>query len=431
MKRRVVIGASFGNFIEFYDFAIYGLAAVAISQAFFPSSDPAVGTLSTFAVYGVAFLARPLGGLFFGSLGDRIGRKAVLTISLTLIGITTACMGLLPTYDRIGTWAPALLVLLRLLQGFSVGGEGIGAPSFVLEHAPRRERARWINIAVAMSATPTVLAGGMFFLIDIGLTGQDYLDWGWRLPFVLAGPLSLIGLYIRQKTDESPVFETLKEGGESAATPIRSALRADKTRMFRVFCVMSVSALSFYFLVGYLVTYLEKSAELSRGVSLAVTSLAVLVFAILLPLGGVLSDRLGRLPLLRVGSVGMTVVAWPSFLLVASGEVVWAILGLVLLALPLCLYGGASYTFAVESFPSATRLSGAAVGYNLSYVVFGGTAPFAAEWLVTTTGYATSPAVLVVGAGALAACAAFSAPETAGRDLLGQGPVSGGHPAPR
>jgi len=418
MQRRVVSAASVGQFIEFYDFAIYGLAAVAIADAFFPSSSGTLGLLSALAVYGVAFVARPLGGLYFGSLGDRIGRKAVLTISLTLIGAATTVMGLLPGYDQIGVLAPTLLVALRLLQGFSAGGEAIGAPSFVLEHAPRDKRGGWITIAIAMSATPSVVAGVFYVVLDMAMSDAAYSSWGWRIPFLAAAPMTAIGIYIRRRTEESPVFEALKSRSVHVTNPVRATLRNDWVRMLQVFCVMSLSALGFYFLVGYFVSYLETTADLSRGQSLIATSTALIAFTIMLPLGGRISDRLGRRTMLRVGAVGMLVVAVPSFALVSSGHLGAATVGQILLAVPLCFYGGGSYTFFVELFPAATRLSGAAISYNVAFALFGGAAPFAATALVSATDLAMSPALLVVLTGVIAFAASLGVPETAGRDLL-------------
>lgn len=418
MQRRVLAAVSVGQFIEFYDFAIYGLAAVAIAKAFFPTSSGAVGLLSALAVYGIAFVIRPIGGLFFGSLGDRIGRKTVLTVSLTLIGTTTTVMGLLPSYGQVGVLAPLLLVALRLLQGFSAGGEGIGAASFALEHAPRNKRASWINIAIAMSATPSVVAGLLYFVLNLSMSDASYQSWGWRLPFLVAAPMTLIGLYIRRRTVESPVFEELKETSERAESPLRTTLAKDKIRMLQVFCVLSLSALGFYFLSGYFITYLQTTAHLSRGQSLIATCTALLANAILLLIAGRISDRLGRRIMLRIGSVGMLVVAWPAFLLVSTGNLTTAILGMILMAIPLCFYGGGSYTFFVELFPSATRLSGAAISYNIAFALFGGAAPFAGTALVTATGSAISPALLILVAGLLAVGASVWVPETAGRDLM-------------
>lgn len=418
VQRRVIAAASIGQFIEFYDFAIYGLAAVAIAKTFFPSSSGVVGLLSALAVYGIAFVIRPLGGLFFGSLGDRIGRKAVLTVSLTLIGSSTTLMGLIPGYHRVGILAPLLLVALRLLQGFSAGGEAIGAPSFALEHAPRNKRASWITIAIAMSATPSVVAGLLYFILNLSMPDASYQSWGWRLPFLVAAPMTLIGLYIRRRTVESPVFEALKETSERAESPLRTTLARDKIRMLQVFCIMSLSALGFYFLSGYFITYLQTTAKLSRGHSLIATCTALLAFAILLPIAGRISDRLGRRMMLRIGSVGMLIVAWPAFLLVSTGHLTTAILGQILMAIPLCFYGGGSYTFFVELFPPATRLSGAAISYNVAFALFGGAAPFAGTALVTATGSAISPALLILAAGLLAVGASLRVPETAGRDLM-------------
>lgn len=178
MQRRVLLGGSIGQFIEFYDFTLYGLTAVIFSQLFFPSTDPILALLATFATFGVAFVVRPLGGLFFGSLGDKIGRRKVLAITLLSIGVATAAMGLLPTFDQLGFWAPALLLLLRLVQGFSAGGESVGAPSFVFEHAPIDRRGLWLNLTIAATALPSVFAGTMILILSQSMSDESFIAWG-------------------------------------------------------------------------------------------------------------------------------------------------------------------------------------------------------------------------------------------------------------
>jgi MHS family proline/betaine transporter-like MFS transporter len=420
VQRRVLAAASIGQFVEFYDFAIYGFSVVIIAASFFPSGNPVVGVLSAFAVYGVAFVVRPLGGVFFGSLGDRIGRKAVLSISLITIGLATAAIGLLPTYDQVGLLAPILLVLLRLIQGFSAGGEAVGAPSFVLEHAPRNRRASWVSITIAMSAVPSVVAALFIFGLSESMSDPAFQSWGWRIPFFLAAPMSIIGLYIRRRTEESPAFRALEHTADGVVdAPVRAVFRTNKLRMVQVFFVMSLSALGFYFLVGYFVTYLQTVAELPRSESLLSNSIALLSFAIMLPIGGRLSDRFGRRTVMLAGALGMVLLVWPAFLLVTTGELLPAAAGQVLLAIPLCLYGGGSYTFFVELFPTATRLTGAAISYNLSFGIFGGAAPLIGTFLVQQSGTAMAPAFYLLLIAIVAGIVVLFSPETRGRELSG------------
>ncbi|MBF8189965.1 MFS transporter [Nonomuraea sp. K274] len=418
-QRRVLLGASTGQFVEFYDFAIYGFSAVAVADAFFPGDDPVASLLSAFAVYGVAFVARPLGGVFFGALADRVGRRAVLYATLICMGVSTALIGLLPTHAAAGVIAPILLVLCRLVQGFSAGGEAVGAPSFVLEHAPFQRRATWIGVTVAASAATSVVALVLIMGVTGAMSDAAYASWGWRVPFLVALPLSLVGIYIRRRTEESPVFQELRRKNAIEASPVRGSLRGNWTRLGQIFAVMALSGLGFYVLVGYFVTYLQTVVKLSLLESLAANAVALLSFSVLLPIGGRLSDRFGRKPMLVIGAAAVAVVSVPAFLLVTSGSFGSAAIGQLLLAAALCTYGGGSYTFFVELLPAATRVTGAAISYNLAFALFGGTAPFVGTWLVDVTGTPVSPGyyLVVVALGALAV--AVTTPETRVEQQIG------------
>lgn len=192
MQRRVLLGGSVGQFVEFYDMALYGIAAVTLSRLFFPGGSETAGLLMLFATYGVAFFIRPVGGLFFGALGDRIGRRNVLVATLLLIGVATSLIGLLPTFETLGIWSTILLVVLRLLQGFSAGGESVGAPSFVFEHAPRNRRGLFVNTTLAATALPAVFASGLFLVLSLAMPDEAYNAWGWRIPFLLADRKSVV-----------------------------------------------------------------------------------------------------------------------------------------------------------------------------------------------------------------------------------------------
>ncbi|TDD09608.1 MFS transporter [Nonomuraea deserti] len=411
-QRRVLLGAGTGQFVEFYDFAIYGFSAVAVAEAFFPGASPVASLLSVFAVYGVAFVARPLGGVFFGALADRAGRRAVLYATLMCMGVATALIGLLPTYAAAGTVAPVLLVLCRLVQGFSAGGEAVGAPSFVLEHAPFERRGTWIAISVAATGAASVAALVFIIAVSGALPDAAYASWGWRVPFLVALPLSLIGGYIRGRTEESPVFRELERDHAIERHPVRGSLRGNGTRLGRIFAVMALSGLGFYVLVGYLVTSLQTVAGLSLLESLVANAVALLTFTVLLPVGGRLSDAFGRKPMLIAGAAAVAVVSMPAFLLVTSGSLAAAAAGQLLLAAALCAYGGGSYTFFVELLPPATRVTGAAISYNVALALFGGTAPFVSTWLVDFTGTPVSPGLYLLVVALVALAVALTTPET-------------------
>lgn len=408
-QRRVLLGAGAGQFVEFYDFAIYGFSAVSIAETFFPGQSPVAGLLSVFAAYGVAFVARPLGGLFFGALADRTGRRSVLYATLMCMGVATALIGLLPTHAAAGIMAPVLLVLCRLAQGFSAGGEAVSAPSFVLEHAPYDRRGTWIGLTVAATAAASVVA--LVVIMAVSSTVPD-AAWGWRVPFLLALPLSLIGIYVRRRTEESPVFQELRRTNAIEAGPVRGSLRGNRTRLGQIFAVMALSGLGFYILVGYFVTYLRTVVGLSLTQSLAANAVALLSFSMLLPIGGRLSDAFGRKPMLIAGAAAVAVVGLPAFMLVTSGSFGSAVAGQVLLAAALCVYGGGSYTFFVELLPAATRVTGAAISYNVALAVFGGTAPFVSTWLVDITGAAVAPGFYLVAVALAALAVATTTPET-------------------
>ncbi|MEO3792705.1 MFS transporter [Nonomuraea sp. B10E15] len=411
-QRRVLIGAGTGQFVEFYDFAIYGFSAVAVAEAFFPGTNPVASLLSVFAVYGVAFVARPLGGVFFGALADRAGRRAVLYATLMCMGVATALIGLLPTYAAAGTVAPVLLVVCRLVQGFSAGGEAVGAPSFVLEHAPFERRGTWIAVSVAATGAASVLALVFIMAVSGVLSDAAYASWGWRVPFLVALPLSLAGVYVRGRTEESPVFRELERDNTIERHPVRGSLRGNGTRLGQIFAVMALSGLGFYVLVGYFVTSLQTVARLSLLESLVANAVALLSFTVLLPIGGRLSDAFGRRPMLVAGAAAVAVVSVPAFLLVSSGSLAAAVAGQLLLAAALCAYGGGSYTFFVELLPPATRVTGAAISYNAALALFGGTAPFVSTWLVDVTGTPVAPGCYLLVVALVALAVALTTPET-------------------
>ncbi len=409
---RVLAAGAIGQFIEFYDFGLYAISAVLISQLFFPSANGATSVLAAMATFGVAFLVRPLGGLYFGRLGDRIGRRPVLFITLLAIGGATAAIGLLPTYSAIGLWAPVLLVLCRLVQGFSAGGEAVGAPTFVMEHAPLTRRGLWLSITISATSLPGVVAAGFVLLLSRLLSEDAFATWGWRIPFLVALPLSLFGLWMRLHTSESDEFTTGHEGGR--AERLGKTVKANGRRMVQVFFVCGLNAMGFYYLSGYFVTMLQTVADLGREASLAITAATMALSTILVPFSGMIGDRVGRKPMLVSGAALFVLLAIPSFALATSGTLGGAILGGLLFIVPLSIYVGGSCAFFVEAFDVANRMTSAAISYNLGYALLGGTAPFVGAWLIDATGIRVAPGIYIAcfAAAVLAVLLLTRVPET-------------------
>ena len=400
MQRRVLLGASVGQFIEFYDFALYGIVSVTLAKLFFPSSSPTTALLTLFATYGISFFIRPVGGVFFGYIGDRFGRKVVLTSAILLIGFSTGAMGLLPTAHQWGMVATFLLVLCRLLQGFSAGGESVGSPAFAFEHAPVNKRGLFINITIAATALPAVVAALITLLLQSGLTEEQFLNWGWRIPFLIAFPLSIVGLIIRAKTEESPVFKEMlaeTEEMERSASPFKDAFAKNKRKIFQVIVVMGFTAMGFYFLTAYFIPYVQTAGGLSGVQALAINAVAMTSYTIALPLWGILGDRIGRRTMLVAGALAVAITVVPAFMMVTSGNVALALAGQIIFVIAITSYGGGCYTFFIEVFDTRTRMTAAAFSYNVGYAIFGGTAPFIGTLLVEKTGAPESPSYYIVG----------------------------------
>lgn len=416
---RALAAGCVGNFVEWYDFAIYSYSITIIATLFFPEGNRTAAIIAAFALYGVAFLARPVGGVFWGSLGDRIGRRTTLAVIVLIMGGATMLIGLLPTYGTIGVLAPILLALLRLIQGFSGGGEFTGSTSFISEYAPDDKRGLFASISATFTTLPSLLGGLTVFAVAAGLGEEVYASWGWRIPFLVGGPLALVGLFIRLRMDETPAFKALKERQEQVeSTPVREAIREHGRSILLVFAIASLSALGAYTLGTYFPTYLQEVVGLSRTTAIAANFLAFFVTVPLVPLVGWLGDRIGRKPLLLIGAPGFILLSVPGYMLASTGNFFLAILGQLLVALPWSFVVSAVVVIIVEIFPTRVRYSGASIGYNLGYMIFGGSAPIVATALVSATGSDIAPAIYLIVVAVLVLPAILLLPETRRLSLL-------------
>ncbi|MFK4870557.1 MFS transporter [Novosphingobium sp. ZW T3_23] len=416
--RRAIVASAIGNATEWFDYGIYAYGVSYISAALFPG-ETAEATLFALATFAISFLVRPLGGLFWGPLGDRYGRKAVLGLTILLMAGATVGVGLIPSYALIGGWAPALLVVLRMVQGFSTGGEYGGAAIFMAEYAPDAKRGFYGSFLEV--GTLAGFCGGALLMLGFSLALGDAAmrDWAWRLPFLLAGPLGLVGIYLRSRMEETPLFQEA-EAQRDEATGKAPGLRHLLSHYRRPLLAMSglVVALNVvnYTLLSYMPTYLQRRIGLDTDAALMVPIAGMLFMMLLLPFLGALSDRVGRKPLWRASLLGLVLLVIPLYHLMSLGPIQAAI-GYVLLSL---LYAPQLATISATFpafFPTPVRFAGFALAYNLSTSLFGGTAPAVNAWLIDMTGNPLVPAYVMIAACLCGLLALDFTAESAGKPL--------------
>ncbi len=410
--RKVAAASLIGTTIEWYDFFIYGTAAALVfGSLFFPSFSPTAGTLAAFATFGVGFLARPVGGIIFGHFGDRIGRKAMLVISLTMMGIATVLIGLLPSYETIGIAAPILLVLLRFVQGLGVGGEWGGAVLMAVEHSPP-ERRGFYGSWPQMGVPAGLILSNLVFLAVARLPDAAFTAWGWRIPFLLSIVLVGVGLFIRLRLMESPAFSRVQETQTVARMPIMDVLRTYPKQVLLAAGAFIVINAYFYILVSYLINYATEAAGMSRGAILTVVLLSSVVSFFAIPYFAALSDRFGRRPLYLIGVVGMGVSAFLLFWATDTGSF-WLVLPAHIFGLgALSVSYGPQAAFYAEMFGTRVRYSGISLGYQGGSIFGGALAPIIATWLFSTTGTSASIAAYVAALAVLSFVCAYLATET-------------------
>lgn len=395
-RRRAFLGAITGHLIEWYDYGVYGFLAIYIGQLFFASENPAVSLLSSFAVFALSFFVRPLGGLFFGPLADRVGRKRTLLIVLLLMAGATFAIGVLPTEELVGWVAPALLVLIRCVQGFSAGGEIGTVTSFIAEYAGPGRRGYSTSWLMATAVGGLVLGGlvsnGLIYLLG----DETMLNGGWRIPFLIAGPLGLIALYIRMKLEDSPEFRKLLSHGTTSKAPLREAMRW-KRAMGLVFCIITLLASMFYLVLTFASTYMSNTLGFDSGTTLLFVFVASTLGAVVMPFGGMFTDRYGRKPFLLVMAVlAAGALVW-MFLAARDANPATFIAPLLAVALFFGLYSSTPYAVMTELLPTHIRSTGIAVAYNLPVAVFGGSAPMIATALIAATGNISAPLIFFLG----------------------------------
>ncbi|GAA4711302.1 MFS transporter [Pseudonocardia yuanmonensis] len=417
--RRTVVGAVIGSVVEFYEFSAYGVLATTMAAVFFPIADPTAALLSSLAVFALAFFARPLGGFFWGPVGDRIGRKRTLALTILLMSASTLLMGLLPSYAAIGVAAPIMLVILRFLQGFSCGGEVSGAVSFIAEQAPAKRRGFFVSLIVVGATLGTLLGTLVPATLLLTLSTEDMQAWGWRIPFLFALPLGVVAIYIRRKLDETPYFLELKRRSGARRNPVTAALsgRRQWTLLSQSVLITSLNAASFFMLVGYLPSFAVRDLRLTGALAFMPTVLAIVTMLASELMAARLSDRIGRRRVLVGSGLWLLVLSWPAFLLITSGSLGPMAVGLVIMGIGAGAFTAVTNPAIIELFSTSVRVTGHGITYNLAIAVFGGSAPYLLTWLGGVTGSAVVGAFYIMAVSLIAIPAVLSIPEMAGKPM--------------
>lgn len=394
--RKVVVSGMLGNGLEWYDYALYAQMSFIISELFFPGENETVSLIATFGVFAVGFLFRPLGAVLFGYIGDKYGRRSSLVIAILMMAIPTGCIGLLPTYAQIGIWAPVLLTIIRILQGLSLGGEFSGSITYIVEHSPEKHR----GLAGAASLVSLILGfllGSFVALLFVkSLSPEDFSSWGWRVPFLLGIVIGLIGLYIRSSCDESPAYEEAKNEGHLSDSPVRTALFQYPGTMLKAFVLYISVTMPFYLASVYLLSFSQKKLGLGVDQALVINTSAMIAMLIAVIFGAILSDRIGRKPVLLASVIIMMFSIIPLFFLMEMRLFLTIFLAQVSLGFIVGVYIAPIPAVLVEMFPTSIRYTGMAISYNLAAAMFGGTAPVVCEWLISRTGTHFSIALYVI-----------------------------------
>ena len=397
-RRRAIIAGIAGNVMEWYDFAVYGYFATVIGSQFFPAKDPTSSLIAAFGVFSAGFLMRPLGSLIFGHLGDKLGRKLALTASVMVMAAPTFLIGLLPTYEQAGLTAPALLVVLRLVQGLSVGGEYTTSGVFLVEQSEPQHRG-FLGSFVPLGATfGVLLASAVSAAVTSVLDRGAINSWGWRLAFLLGLVVGAAGFAIRRQLADD---RSAPGGMPPAAAPIRDAFNMEWRKILQVVGLNAAGAVAYYMCFVYVTTYLRRIDFIAASTALDINTLALLALAVTIVPMGILSDRVGRKPVLLAATGGLVVLALPLFWMLHHTETIVVLLGQVVFAILNAAYWGPNTATMVELTPGRTRCTVMSIGYNLVLAVLGGATPMAAVYTIRESGYDLSPAALVMGAAAV------------------------------
>lgn len=416
---RVIMAGAVGSVIEYFDFGVYGYVATILAVQFFASDDPVAALLSTLATFAVAFVLRPLGALLFGYYGDRFGRKNALAATIILMAAASGLIGVLPSYYAIGLWATILLVLARIMQGLAAGGELGGAASFVAEKSPNHRRGMYTSTTQMGALAGSLLASLTVMILNLALGTEAMEDWGWRIPFIIAIPLGLFGLWIRHGLEESEEFEAARKAAQELKKkqqPVRTLFTQYPGKVIQVVGLSILLFSAYYIAYVYMNIHMQTVLGFDPDFAYLSTTLTLLVSVIAMPFFGLLADKVGRKKVFIGATIAGILLAVPAFILVEVGGPVAVITHIVFGLVDSALMGVALSTFA-EMFPTPVRYTGIAFGFSVGAALAGGTSPYIATWLVDATGNHLAPAFFMIGTGVITLIAAIFLKETKGISL--------------
>ncbi|MFG3029318.1 MFS transporter [Streptomyces sp. NPDC048253] len=424
LVKRAVRAAALGNAMEWFDFGVYSYIAVTLGKVFFPSGNPTTQLLSTFGAFAAAFLVRPIGGMVFGPLGDRVGRQKVLALTMIMMAAGTFAIGLIPSYASIGVGAPVLLLAARLVQGFSTGGEYAGASTFIAEYAPDKRRGflgSWLEFGTLAGY---IGGAGLVTVMTALLSTEDLLSWGWRIPFLIAGPMGIVGLYLRMRLEETPAFAAEIKKAESSRTkvPLRRMITGQWRALLLCVGLVLVFNVTDYMLLSYMPSYLTGELHYDETHGLLVVLGVMAVMMIVQPFAGALTDRVGRRPVIAAGCAGFLLLSVPALLLIRQGSLFAVALGMGALGLLLVCFTAAMPAALPALFPTKVRYGSLSIGFNVSVSLFGGTTPLVVTALIGATGNMMMPAYYMMAAAVIGGVAVWFMAESAGRPLPGSAP---------
>ena len=404
---KAIIVGSFATMFEWYDYALYGYFSPIIAKLFFPAADTYESLMMTFSVFAIGFLIRPLGAIIFGYIGDRLGRRYALSLSVMLMALPTALIGMLPTYNNIGMWAPILLILLRLIQGLAVGGNYGGAFVYVIEHAPNTQKCLAGSCLMVGTIGGILLGSATSSLFTWVLSGENLLLWGWRLPFIFGLLATIAGLYIKKRIPETPVFQKAKEDEhQSKKIPIFDIFKYYKKQVCLSILAILPDVVGIYMMFFFMTTYLIEIIGWQAEIALTMNTVNLAVMVILIPFFGYLSDRMGGIKIMKAVSISFVLFSIPCFILLSkSTGGILASLAQTVFSITIGAYYGAMPATIVNTFPSKIRYSASAFSFNVAAAIFGGTTPWVCTFLIKNTGVLISPAYYLVLTGIVSFCA--------------------------